>query len=32
MLEMDLLLGEFLDRIFPTLDSGEQADSFITLG
>ncbi|SBT06139.1 conserved hypothetical protein [Candidatus Accumulibacter aalborgensis] len=30
MLEMDLLLGEFLDRIFPTLTPG-QADAFVTL-
>jgi antitoxin CptB len=29
MLEMDLLLGEFLDRIFPTLNP-EQADAFVT--
>ena len=30
MLEMDLLLGEFLDRIFTTLGP-EQADAFVTL-
>jgi len=30
MLEMDLLLGEFLDRIFPMLEP-EQADAFVTL-
>jgi succinate dehydrogenase flavin-adding protein (antitoxin of CptAB toxin-antitoxin module) len=30
MLEMDLLLGEFLDRVFPTL-APEQADAFIVL-
>ena len=30
MLEMDLLLGEFLDRIYPTL-TPEQADAFVTL-
>ncbi|WP_313953806.1 succinate dehydrogenase assembly factor 2 [Accumulibacter sp.] len=30
MLEMDLLLGEFLDRIFPTL-TPVQADAFVTL-
>ena len=30
MLEMDLLLGEFLDRIFPTLTT-VQADAFVTL-
>ncbi|MBP9803772.1 MAG: succinate dehydrogenase assembly factor 2 [Candidatus Accumulibacter sp.] len=30
MLEMDLLLGEFLDRIFPTL-TPEQADAFVVL-
>lgn len=30
MLEMDLLLGEFLETIFPTL-TPEQADAFVTL-
>ena len=30
MLEMDLLLGEFLDRIFPALNP-EQADAFVIL-
>ena len=30
MLEMDLLLGEFLDRVFPTLTPA-QADSFVAL-
>ena len=30
MLEMDLLLGEFLERIFPTLGPA-QADAFIIL-
>ena len=30
MLEMDLLLGEFLERIFPTL-APAQADAFIIL-
>ncbi len=30
MLEMDLLLGEFLDRIYPTL-TPEQAEAFATL-
>ncbi|HPT48641.1 MAG TPA: succinate dehydrogenase assembly factor 2 [Accumulibacter sp.] len=30
MLEMDLLLGEFLDRIFPTLTPA-QADAFVAL-
>ena len=30
MLEMDLLLGEFLDRIYPTLGPA-QADAFVVL-
>lgn len=30
MLEMDLLLGEFLDRIFPGLNPA-QADAFVML-
>ncbi|MBL8394422.1 MAG: succinate dehydrogenase assembly factor 2 [Candidatus Accumulibacter sp.] len=30
MLEMDLLLGEFLDRVFPTL-APAQADAFVIL-
>ncbi|WP_300455948.1 succinate dehydrogenase assembly factor 2 [Accumulibacter sp.] len=30
MLEMDLLLGEFLDRIYPAL-TPEQADAFVIL-
>ena len=30
MLEMDLLLGEFLDKVFPSL-SPAQADAFIIL-
>jgi succinate dehydrogenase flavin-adding protein (antitoxin of CptAB toxin-antitoxin module) len=30
MLEMDLLLGEFLDRVFPTLTPA-QADAFVAL-
>ncbi|EXI84651.1 MAG: Flavinator of succinate dehydrogenase [Candidatus Accumulibacter regalis] len=30
MLEMDLLLGEFLERVFPTLGP-EQADAFVVL-
>jgi len=30
MLEMDLLLGEFLDRVFPTL-APAQADAFVAL-
>ena len=30
MLEMDLLLGEFLERVYPTL-SPAQADAFVTM-
>ncbi|MBL8425171.1 MAG: succinate dehydrogenase assembly factor 2 [Candidatus Accumulibacter phosphatis] len=30
MLEMDLLLGEFLDRVYPTL-TPPQADAFVIL-
>ena len=30
MLEMDLLLGEFLEQVFPTL-SAAQADAFVIL-
>jgi len=30
MLEMDLLLGEFLDRVFPSL-SPAQSDAFVIL-
>lgn len=30
MLEMDLLLGEFLDRVYPTLPP-EQAEAFVKL-